>query len=335
MNPVANKLSLLFVLILFGSIFSTLEAQRFKYSLPGLDTVETFIVAGGSSSVLKNGQGEIILNTSLTSFQQAIHQSGKDSPIVDRIRQTQFVSDLFGFYGISRSGRLDIGIQARYLRNRIDNAATSSMFKVFEGENDAALGESLSTAILDNSFGGLGFLGLRFRAILVESIPELVINGGYLFSTVNDELKQNILRADRDFAELGLTYYKELTPTTYYFFSANANAFFSSPITDFNSYITSGSFFLIQRTANQRFTFYPGLTYSLAFKPSQLDNNPSLIKESEFLLAFAGIQYAPNSNYNFFLVGGFPLIGETTNPRQEIVRPSYSTISLGLRFGIY
>ena len=326
----------LFILLFSILAFTMVDAQKFRYSLPGLDTLETFIVSGSSSSVLRNGQAEIISNNTLTSFQLAFHQSGENSPVLDRFRQTQFTSDLFAFYGISRSGRLDVGVQAKYLRNRIDNAAASSMFRVFKGGNsEDGQGSVLDpNAFFDRSFGGLAFIGLRFRALPFQSIPELVINGGYSFSTVNDETEQLRLAADRDFADIGLTYYKKLNNSTYYFFSANGQAFFSSPITDENRYVTSASFFLIQRTTNQKFTFYPGITYSLTFKPSKLDSNPSLISESTFLLAYGGIQYAPQPEYNIFLIAGIPLITDVTNPQQEIIRSSFSTISLGFRVGI-
>ena len=73
----------------------------------------------------------------------------------------------------------------------------------------------------------------------------------------------------------------------------------------------------------------------MAFKPSQAPSETSsLIRVNEFLFAFGGIQYAPTTNYNFFLTGGFPLISAVVNPQQEIVRASYSNFTLGLRLGL-
>ena len=99
---------------LMAVTFHSLKAQNFRYSVPGLDSLETFIVAGGSSTILQNGQGEVILSNSLSSNWVAIHESNRNSPIVDRFRQTQFTSDLFGFYGISYSGKWDIGIHLKW-----------------------------------------------------------------------------------------------------------------------------------------------------------------------------------------------------------------------------
>ena len=79
---------------------------------------------------------------------------------------------------------------------------------------------------------------------------------------------------------------------------------------------------------------YPGLSYNLAFRRSKLDSNPSLIRVQEILFTFLGVQWAPNPDFNLFATGGFPLLIEGNNPQQELVRNSYSLISLGFRYGL-
>ncbi len=336
MNLFANSKRLLTTFCLLFSIATITHAQKFKYSIPGLDTLSTFIVAGGSSTVLPNGGAEVISSNTLSSFWQAIHQNGDNSPILDRFRASQFVSDLFAFYGVSSNGRWDLGLRVRYVRSRLDGSATSSPFRVFDGEKVDAERNAFfdPNSIINRSLSGLTGVGIRFRVMPSRSVPQLVVNGGYTLATVKEETEQRQLSADRDAIDIGATYYKELTPNTFYFFSANAEAFLSSPVNPVNTYTSSGSFFLIQRTSNNRFTFYPGLTYTIRFRPSELESNPSLIRESDFLFAFGGVQYAPNNNFNVFLVGGFPLISNVTNPQVEIVRASYSLFSLGFRVGI-
>lgn len=314
---------------------NTLQAQRFRYSIPGLDSLEQdFIVSGASSTVLKTGEAEIISNNTLTSYWLAYHQSSKDSPILDRYRLSQFTSDLFGYYGVSPSGRWDIGVHLRYNRTRIDNAATSSMFRVFQKEE--SFDEESQGAILDNSFGGLASIGLRFRWKPLRLDPRLLVSGGYSIKTITGEVRARQLAADRNLADIGISYYRELNSHTYYFFGGNGQIYFPTPsITDEYLYNVGANFFLIHRTTNNKFTFYPGLVYSLTFRPSQLESQPhSLIKTTEFVLAYAGLQYAPTRDYNFFLLAGLPLITTVTNPQQEIVRASYSTFTLGFRVGI-
>ena len=328
--------SLIYLLLFVSSIFigTELNAQKFKYSIPGLDSLEQeFIVGGASSTVLKTGEAEIISNNTLTSFWLAFHQTNENSPVLDRFRQTQFISDLYGFYGVSPSGRWDIGLHLRYNRSRVDNAATSSMFKVFEKEG--AIDEDDPASFLDNSFGGMASIGVRFRVKPIKRDPRLLVSGGYSLKTITGETKARQLGADRNLADIGVTYYRELNQRTYYFFGGTGQVYFPTPsVNDEYLFNTSGSFFLIQRTINNKFTFYPGLVYSLTFRPSELKSQPALIKSTEFLLGYAGVQYAPDPKYNVFVLGGFPLMVTVTNPQQEIVRESYSTFTLGFRVGI-
>ncbi len=318
----------------------TVEAQKFKYSIPGFDAdslKESFIVAGGSSTVLRSGQGEVIWNNSLTSYWLALHQTDQNSPIIDRFRATQFISDIFGFYGISESAKWDIGIHIRYTRTRVDNAASSSMFRVFDssGDLDALFEANPGSAIFDASIGDISSVGLRFRSAPINTDPKFVLNGGFAIKTVTGEEKARQLAADRNTADIGFTYYKGLNNRTYYFLGGTFQTFFpSSGINDQYLFNTSVNFSLIQRPFGDKWTFYPGLSYSLAFKPSQSPSETSsLIRVNEFLFAFGGIQYAPTTNYNFFFTGGFPLISSVVNPQQEIVRASYSNFTLGLRLG--
>ena len=326
-----TKRTLLVITLTFSLL--PLFAQKFKYSIPGLDTIQTFIVSGGSSTVLRNGQAEVISNSILNSYRLNFHQNGENSPILDRFRRSQFISDLFVFYGVSPSGRWDAGLQIKYGRSRLDNAASSSIFKVFEGTSSEDESDD-PNAFIDQTFGNVANIGLRFRVMPITSVPQLVINGGYLFSSVKDETEQVQLGADRDAFDIGITYFREINVNTFYFFGANGQVFLPNSIVDEALYNTGASFFLVQRTTNQRFTFYPGLAYQISFKPSVLDSNPDLIKVVDFLFAYAGAQYAPNRKFNIFVNAGLPLIVNTTNPQQIIDRPSYSLISLGFRVGV-
>ena len=328
------RLVFLFSIAVFA--FSGLRAQKFKYSIPGLDSLEqNFIVNGTSSTVLRSGQGEIIWNNTLASYWLAFHERGDNSPILDRFRQSQFISDLYGFYGISGSGRWDIGLQLKYVRTRLDNAATSSMFKVFESQrtdlNDPD--PSDPTPELDNSLGGLTSIGLRFRFKPIKFHPQLVLNGGYAFSIIKDEKKQPLLLADRDILDLGATYYLEISRNAFFFFGGSFSVFFPSEVRNEYLYRTNFNFSIVLRTNNNKFTFYPSLSYGLDFKPSEFDDQ-NLIRTVDFLFAYASVQYTPNAAFNIFFTAGLPLIIDLKNPQLEIVRNSYSILSLGTRIGL-
>ena len=313
------------------------QAQKFKYSIPGLDTLQSsFIVGGGAAAVLQSGEAEIISSNTLASYWIAFHANGENSPILDRLRNTQFSSETTAFYSVSPTGRVDVGLQLRYARVRLDNAASNSMFKVFDGKNKS---ETQSTAPfdqvikLDQSFGRMANVGLRFRFKPILHKPQLVVNGGYTLGTVKDKIEQKQLAADRDIFDLGATYFQDISNNVYYFFGASVRAYLPSSVTSESLYNTNLNFFLIQRSKNNKFTYYPGISYSLNFKPSEYDDHP-LIKTADFLFAIAGIQYALNSDYNVFATAGFPLIVNLTRPQQTIVRQSYSLLTLGFRIGV-
>lgn len=326
------------VLLCFFLVFCTgARAQKFKYSIPGLDSLDQpFILNGTASTVLRSGQAEIIWNNTLASYWLAYHQNGTNSPILDRFRQTQFLADLYGFYGISGSGRWDIGVQLKYVRTRLDNAASSSMFRVFDGQADPLdeTGNDLSspTPVLDNSLGGLTNIGLRFRFTPIKWHPQLVLNGGYAFSVIKDQTKQALLLADRDMLDLGATYYREINRSTFFFFGGSASVFFPSDVRNEYLFRTSLSYAIVLRTNNNKFNFYPSLAYGMDFKPSQFDRR-ALVKTIDFLFAYGSVQYVPNQQFNVFLTAGLPLLIDLKNPQLEIVRNSYSILALGSRFG--
>ena len=314
----------------------TSDAQKFRYTVPGLDTLQSdFIIQGGASNVLNSGESEIIWNNSLFSYQLAFHEFGDDSPVLDRFRNTQFISDVFGFYGISQNGRLDIGLQMKYVRSRIDNSATSSIFKVFEEETEPS-DEDLffdPSGVLDRSFGGIASIGFRFRYKPFIRKPQFVLNGGFGLSAVKDETKQQRLGAERDILDLGFSFYDELGPKTLYFLSGTGQWFLKNDVRTEPLYSVSLSAFLIQRSMNNKLMIYPGLNYGLSFKPSELDAQ-DLIKTIDFLFGFVGLQYGFNARFSLFGTAGFPLIIDLKNPYQEIVRESYTVFSFGLRMAM-
>ena len=284
--------------------------------------------------MLKTGQAEIISNGFINSYWIAFHQNGENSPVVDRFRKTQFTSDLFGYYGISATGRWDVGLHLKYARSRLDNAASSSMFRVFDQEiSESTVDPTFDPfGILDRSFGGLASVGVRVRVKPILNRPEFIVNGGYAFSTVKDETKQNQLTADRDIFDLGFSYYRNISDNVFYFISGLGQFYIPSTVRDEALYTTSLSFYLIHRSNNFKWTFYPGLSYGVGFKPSTFDSH-ALIKTNSSLFALGGIQYAPNARYNVFLTAGFPLQINLVNPLQEIVQESYSLFAIGFRTG--
>jgi len=243
------------------------------------------------------------------------------------------MSEISGYYGVSSSGRFDIGLQAGYARTRLDNSASSSPLRVFRKTGENIADEVFTQVRFDDSFGGLAYVGARFRFKPIAYEPGFLLTGGYSVALIQNEDQQVQLGADRDFFDLGASYYKSVTSNVYYFFSSSLRGYLPSDVTDQSLYNASFNFFLIHRTNNQKLTFYPGISYNLGFKPAIYDSHP-FIKSTEFLFAYGGIQYSFDRKINVFFTMGLPLFLNIVNPLQDIVRESYSAAVLGARVGI-
>ncbi len=322
---------------LFTVSIQSLFAQKFKYSSPGLDTIQqNFIVGSGVSTVLKSGQTEVLFNSTLASYWIAFHENGNNSPVSNRIRNTNWTSEVTALHGISYSGRFNIGLKVRYTRSRLDEVASSSPFRVF-GNKETESQKFRSNPSVDTTFAGLSHIGISMRFKPFVRIPELVLTGGYLRSTVNDDFKREQLQA-RDIADIGLTYYRPISNNVFYFFGAQLQAAlpfksestsqlaFAKPL-----YTSTTSFYLVHMSKNKKIIIYPGLSYSLSFKPSEYSDQSGLLKTTEFLFAFASVQYAMNVRNSVSFTAGFPLISEVTNPQIEIVGKSYSLAQVIVR----
>jgi hypothetical protein len=185
----------------------------------------------------------------------------------------------------------------------------------------------------DESFGGISYIGARFRFKPITYEPGFLLTAGYSKTLIKDKSGRVQLGADRDYFDLGASYYKSVTPNVYYFFSSSLRGYLPSDITDQSLYNSSFNFFLIHRTNSQKLTFYPGISYNLGFKPSKYDSHP-FIKTTEFLFAYGGIQYSFDRKTNVFVTLGLPLFLNIVNPLQDIVRESYSVAVLGARIAI-
>jgi hypothetical protein len=329
------KTKYIFILALTFTTLIQVEAQKFRHSIAGVDTLEqSFIVSGSASSVLRQGQAEVILSSNLISYWIAFHENGKNTPILDRLRNSLFQTDLSAFYGVSQSGRFDAGLQVGYARTRLDNSSTSSPFRVFKKTlSDDSAETGFTQVRFDESFGGISYVGARFRFKPVAYEPGFLLTAGYSKTLISDESKRVQLGADRDYFDVGASYYKSVTPNVYYFFSTSLRGYLASEITDQSLYNSSFNFFLIHRTNSQKLTFYPGISYNLGFKPSKYDSHP-FIKTTEFLFAYGGIQYSFDRKSNIFITMGLPLFLNIVNPLQDIVRESYSVAVLGARISI-
>ena len=316
-----------FILLSFLLSAFLLSAQDRELGLELLEE-ESFFFSGISPSVLVRGKAEVNFYSSLFSTWLAVHESFIESPVRDRLRLSEFLTNAEIYYGVSISGRWDLGARFRYARRRLDNSAQSSPFKVFKTEESEA-----ANMIVDKTYSGLREIGVRLRVVPFESVPALTLNAGYSFSPVKSEEDQKNLVADRNSFDLNIAYYVGLNNNAYYYFIANGTAFHPSAVNEEWLYSTTGSFFIVQMLANRKLAIYPGLSYTIAFKPPfNTSSDYSLVKTNEQVLGILGVQFQPFNSLSLNVSGAIPLILENSNLLIRQVKESYSFVSVGGRF---
>lgn len=311
--------------LLLSSI--VLSAQQNKVELELIEE-EALFIGGLSTNVLTQGSVEVNFFTSLFSNQITLHESAlSESAVRDRFRLTDFTTNVDVYLGVTRNGRFDLGARFKYARRRIDNNARISPFEVFNSGNpEAAFGR-------DQTFSGLREVGLRFRLIPIESIPDLTITGGYAFSPRNGEQEDvRSLGADRDLIDLNISYIATLNSNAYYYFIVNGTAAPSSFISISQEWLynTNFSFLVVQLFANRKIALYPGISYNIGFKPP-FRGDKALIKTNDQVVATLGVQYQASNKFSINVSTALPLLLETTNKLFQPVRESFSFVSIGGR----
>jgi len=322
-----NSLMKLVLAVLLLLVYFKSDAQR-NDGLELLD--ESLFVGGLSPAVLTKGNIEINAFGSLFSSWIGLHQSATvESPVLDRLRVTDFNTNIEGYYGINRYGRFDIGVRLRYGRQRVASAARDSPFDVFSSDS----AEDNNSGV-DKTYKGLRQLGLRVRAVPFENLKNLTINAGYSFGKIGSGSDdESFILADRNSVDVNLTYYLELNSNSFYYFVFNgmSSSAGSLPQNAEALHNVSGSFFLAHRIGS--LVIYPGLTYSMEFKPPSAASfsDKALIKRGEQLLGSVGLQINPTDKASFNINATIPFILSSTNLRQRLIRESYSFVSIGTR----
>ena len=297
----------------------------FSYSLSaqnpfegGSDDESTFFI-GVSPVVLQKESIEVNFINSLSSFWLAFREyvpALNGSRIANRSRFTRLDHSLQVNYGFNNAGRWDLGAELRYAHVRLDDAARNSPLKV--------LGSDTETG---NSYHGLGTLGLRFRAMPFESLPELTAQASLHFPIAKDEDIREKLAMDRTELSLLGTFYQPLNTNTYYFLQGEWRTRFSNSENGQTAHALSGGAHLIFDVYDQRIYLFPGITVAstLSSKFNQLNHQ---------LFGSIGVQYRPADSFSLFINILRPFIFDSGSLFTEWVRESYTGFSLGARYAM-
>lgn len=292
-------------------------------SLSFLDSTvfEDLTVGGVASMILEKDQIEVQFNNTLTSFWFRTFEFNAENfrRQINQRRITEFNQTLRVQYGFHNEARWDLGVELKYNWFRDDDFSRNSPFKIF----------SKTTSGGAANYSGISGLGLRVRYKPFEADPKFIVQGTYSFPIGNHgPLSKRLLRADLNQVGLLATYYDNWNASTYYFIQANAGTQFSP---ERSNNILGVSSFLIKSFWNDLFFIYPGLTYSFAAQ-KQKSSSSNFATRSHYLYGGLGGQYAIRTDFIMYAFWNIPLILDNGSLYSEIVRGSFTSVSVGIRF---
>lgn len=202
-----------------GSFFSSKAFEE--------DSLQTFPVFSGLSPLLVPSGGAELLFFNALSTQKNERLPATDPGEISRSTALQHI--LQATYGVSKSGRFNIGIDLHYLHYRLDADSENSPLKVLESTAaDTIVTDPENDDVLALSFHTLSRVGLRFRTTPLYGLPELSLQGGILFpASYQPPAIKRALDLARTQLWLQANFYQLLGEGLYGF--ANAGAFFKMP----------------------------------------------------------------------------------------------------------
>ena len=311
-----NRLSLVLIFTSVGIL--TWGQDRFSDGF--LDSTFQEVTVGGLSSMILDKEGiEVQFNNTLTSFWFRTFEFNAEHfrRMSNQRRITQFNQSVRVQYGFDDNARWDLGLEIKYNWFRDDDFSRNSPFKIFSNDTRGA-----------SNFSGLSSLGVRARFQPFYSEPKFIVQGSYSFPVGNHEsLEKRMLNADLNQVDLFATYYNAWNEKTYYFLQLNTSGQFSPARTN---YLLGGSSFLVLSFWNQLVYVYPGITYAFASQKQKLSSN-GFTTRSHFVYGGLGGQYALRNQIILYGFWNIPLVLDNGSLYSEIVRGSFTNVSIGLR----
>ncbi len=314
MNPPAPCLRFFSVLVCCLFFYTNLLTGQ-----PGRADKITFYT-GISPVILKKDAVEATFNNSLTSFWVAVNEylpAYNASRVANRYRFSRLEQLARVSYGFSPGGRWDLGAEFRYTHSRLDDEARSSPFRVFEGESGSG-----------DTFRGLSYLGLRFRAAPFETLPELSLQATVHYPFARQEELRLRLGAQRTQLGAMATFYRQFNASTYLFLQGEWRAHLKNDENPFTTHTPSASGFLVLDLWDGQWYLFPGLTYGVALQKSA---GGSLARLNHQFLGSLGLLFQPDVRYGILFNTQFPFILDSGSFYTEWVPESYSSFTLGIR----
>lgn len=222
----ARKTQLLWTFCLLSQ-FALAQSSFYNSNAENVDTLPVFPVFSGLSPLLvPSGQLELLFYNALSTQK---NERLPVNPPGEISRSTSLQHILQVTYGVSESGRFNVGLDLHYLHYRFDANSEHSALKVLRNTaSDTLVTDADNKDVLAFSFHMLSRVGLRFRWVPSENLPELTLQGGLLFpASYQTPATKRALNIARTQLWLQGNFYQLLGEGLYGF--ASAGAYLSLP----------------------------------------------------------------------------------------------------------
>ena len=208
----------------------------------------------------------------------------------------------------------------KFTQARLDEAARSSPFRVFG--NETATG---------TSYRSLTGIGLRLRTQPFNKIPELTVQGTVQYpqkSVSSSENERAQLDAQSTQVGLTATYYMQSGERTFYFFQADWSTRLKNQENKRTKHFPSVSTTVVFKVWEDQWFLFGGLNYGMGL---QQFADGGLYRLNQALFGSGGVFYQPTPKFSIVLSAQLPLLFESNLRSVELVRESFTGLTLGLR----
>jgi hypothetical protein len=279
---------------------------------------------GISPVILERNATEVSLSNSLNSFWVAQKEYLPDvaaTRVRDRQRFTRVEQLLRLSYGFSKNKNWDLSAELKFAHARLDDAARSSPFLVF---NKQEILDNNETFLANNSYHGLSTLGVRLRGTPFKSIPELTLQGTYAQPVAPTKDKRKAFNSQRKQVGASATYFIQSGDNLFCFFQADWNTFLKSTDFNFTGHQPALSTSIVVNAWENELFVFPGMSYSTTY-------SSTFYRLNQQFFGTLGVFYQPNPKFSVLMNWQLPLIFDSGSPNIDYVKNSFTGFTVGVR----
>jgi hypothetical protein len=280
------------------------------------------VFTGVSPIILPKEGLEVSFTNSLASFWLAFKQYEPQFDafrVANRYRFSRFEQLLRVSYGFDKDKRWDLGAELRFAHARLDDEARSSPFRAI-GRHQTTTGET---------YRGPTQLGLRARFVPFGELPELTFQATASIPVIKSEELRQRLDAQRSQVGLLATYFQSFDDRASFLLQADWSSRIRNKENAATTHAASlGGYLVFDLFGGESWSLFPGVVYGATLQAY----SGNLNRANQQMLGGLGLLYRSGEQLSVYFNGQTPFILESGSQYVEWVRPSFSALSVGIRY---